>query len=100
MPSDYLFDAYLFLDFILFQHPSIFTAPSLGTVDDEAPLAKGHARQSSRHDDHFLSVKDIRPQIDAAPLKVIVNEARMLAQFDDRLCDEIPRIVFDLFGKQ
>ncbi len=83
----------------LFQHPGVLAAAALAAVDDQASLAQGDAGQAAGHDDDFFAVENVRAKIDAAAFETVLDEAGMLAQLDDRLGDEIARIVFDFSAK-
>ena len=83
----------------LLQHPGVFAAAALAGIHHQRSLSQGDARQSAGHDDDFFAVENVRPQIDAPAFEVVVEQAGMLAEFDDRLGDEVARVGFDLLGE-
>jgi hypothetical protein len=47
----------------------------------------------------IFSVQNVWPQIDAAAFEMILAETGVLAQFDNRLGDEVARIILYFFGE-
>src|SRR4029453_4313845 len=56
------------------KHPGVLRAPALRRVDDERPFAERNARESPGNEVRGLRRQNVRPQVDVARRKPVLDE--------------------------
>src|SRR5882757_1074547 len=85
--------------FVTVEDPGVFTAATLGRVDDERAGAQRDAREAAWDDDGFFAVEDEGTEVDVAAGELAVAVGRMAREAHHRLGDIITRLGEDTAAK-